>query len=198
MKRRSSRKRAALLLLAFAPYWLGCWSFQRGPKDFEFAEAASGRVADTTAILRVNEAGIPWGNGEFGSAIQDELLSRGIFRQVHYPVEPIDPPGTVVEVVGLGDFDEAVVWALIAATATGYFLFLPAPVMPYFQEYEAEFEVRVIRADQPTQSFRVESSASIVHAVFTAPSRYMPNVRSSLIENLAKRVAAGVEDLGPY
>jgi hypothetical protein len=195
--RRSSRKRAAFLLLTLAPNWLGCWSFQTGPKDFEFAEAVSAR-AEATAILRVNEAGIPWGNGEFGSAIQEQLLSRGIFSKVYYPVEPIDPPGTVVEVVGLGDFDEAVLWAMIAAAATGYFLFLPAPVMPYFQSYEAEFEVRVVRAGEQAQTFQVASSASIVHAAFAAPSSYLPGARTSLIENLSKQVAAGVEALGPY
>jgi len=197
MRLRASRTRAAVLLLAIAPSWLGCWSFQAGPKDFEFAGAVS-RNADATAILRVNEAGIPWGNGEFGPAIQEELLSRGIFSQVYYPVEPIDPPSTVIEVVGLGDFDEAVLWAMIASAATGYFFFLPAPVLPYFQDYEAEFEVRVIRADQPVQSFRVESSALVVHAVFARPINYLPKVRTSVVENLTQKVAAGIEGRGPY
>jgi len=192
-----SRTIAAIALLAMVPGFLGCWSFQTGPKRFEFAEATPSR-ASAKAILRVNEAGIPWGNGEIGPAIREALLSRGVFREVYYPVEPIDPPTTVVEVIGLGDADEAVAWALIAATATGYFLFLPAPVMPYFQGYEAELEVRVIRADRPSQSFRVDSRASIVHACFASPSAYVPGVRSSLIENLTQQVAAGVEDLGPY
>ena len=196
MMRRSSRIRAAFILLALVPNWLGCWSFQRGPKALEFAEEISGQ-GDTAAILRVNEAGIPWGNGEFGSAIREQLLSQGTFSEVHYRVEPIDPPSTVVEVVGLGKFDEAVVWALFAAAATGYFLFLPAPVMPYFQEYEAELEVRVTRAGEQTHTFRVASSASIVHAIFASPSRYLPDVRTSLIENLSTQVAAGVEGMGP-
>ena len=197
MMRRSSRQRAAFILLAMAPNWLGCWAVQIGPKSSKFAETVSAR-ADATALLRVNEAGIPWGNGKFGPAIQEQLLSRGIFSEVHYLVEPIDPPSTVVEVVGLGQFDEAILWSLIATVATVNYFFLPAPVMPYFESYDAEFEVRVVRAGEQPQTFQVESSASIVRAIAADPSSYLPTARMSLIENLSKQVAAGVEGLGPY
>ncbi len=172
----------------------GCWHFRIGPSDFEFARPPESR-SDAEAILRVNEAGIPWANGTFAPAIQKELLARGIFREVYYPVEPASPPSTVIEVSGIGDLDEAVVWATIASAATGYFFFLPAPVLPYFQDYEAQVDVTVKRDGEVLGTFSLDDQAAIVHALFASPNGYVPPARRALLKKLAREIVAGVENV---
>jgi len=185
------RGRILLACIAMVPSIAGCWSFQIGPGDPELPSTLA-RPATSSAILRVSDAGIPWSNGELGPAIQEALLAQGVFREVHYPTEPVDPPSLVVEIVGLGGLDEAVLWGLIAAGATGYFLLLPALVLPFFQDYEAALEVRVLRGGEVVGTFDAEAEANIVHAIFAGPHGYVPKARKSLIGNLAGRVAAGV------
>ena len=190
---RPSRCRVLLVFFATWPSLVGCWSFQVGPGE---PETPSFRADSPAAILRVSEAGIPWANGELGPAIQESLLAHGVFRAVHFPTEPRDgKTAVVVEVVGLGGVDEAVLWAALAAGATGYFFFLPALVLPFFQDYEAEVEVRVRRDESVLGSFRLAAEANIVHAMFAGPGDYVPKARKSVIRHLAGDVAAGVAEI---
>lgn len=179
---------ALLLAFLFVP---GCWSFRLGPDDLPFVNGSGAGEAE--AILRVNEAGVPWGNGKLGPAIRDALESRGVFSTVHYPVEP-DPSGLLrIEVVGLGKLDEAVIWGVLASSATGFFFFLPAPVLPYFQDYEGTLNVTIYDQDQVVSSFEVEAETSIVSAIMAPADDYYEPAVDALVQHLATRVTDEVQ-----
>jgi hypothetical protein len=182
----------AALAIALVLGQAGCWSFQLGAKAYDprdipepFAEGA---------ILRVNEAGVAWGNGIFGQDVQQGMLRAGLFERVYYPVEPPDPPEYVVEVTALGNLDEAILWALLASAATGYFFFMPAPVMPYFEDYGVTCDVQVRRGSELLHQFQVETEANVVHAIFADPEKFVTDARTRVFRHLASRIVEGVAE----
>ncbi|MEM9173689.1 MAG: hypothetical protein AAGC67_00500 [Myxococcota bacterium] len=191
--RRAQPLRRGLVAVLFVTFLTqaGCWSFQTGPGAY--APQAPKGDGSAQAILRVNEAGVPWGNGELAEAIQKALIGRKAFSAVHYPVEPAPSADQIiVEVSGIGGLDEAILWGTIAAAATGWFFFLPAPILPYFQDYEGALEVTLSRDGNTIATFEVEAEAGIVHAIFATPEAYVDPARRQLIEHLALQVADGV------
>jgi hypothetical protein len=184
------RRLAAALAMAAALACTGCWSFMTGAKGFTPARAQG--VAAPHAILRVNEAGIAWGNGDFGAQLHRALLDASLFERVYYPVEPPEPPEWIIEVQALGRMNEASLWAVIAATATGWFFFLPAPVLPYFEDYGVTCEVRVLRGDAPPHSFQVETQATVIHAIFADPESFVAKAKERVFRELVDRVVDGI------
>jgi hypothetical protein len=185
-------KRSVALALAAATASLGCWSFQGGT-DYR-ATSASSRPFGPDAILRVNEAGIAWGNGQLAERVQSELLRSGLFERVYFPVEPPGPPEVVIEVEALGELDEAITWAVVASAIVGYFYFVPALFVPLFEDYGVTCEVRVREGGRTIRSFRVASESTVAHAVFADPDRFVTEAREKVFADLAGQIAAGVAE----
>ena len=184
------RSRLARSLLAIALTQSACWSFQYGARGFVPSEVQ--KPFASNAILRVNEAGVAWGNGGLGPTVQQGLLSTGLFEHVYYPVEPSHPPELVVEVEALGHIDHAAAWASLAAMATVYFFFLPAPVLPYFDDYRITCDVRVRRGDEVLREFQVETKSKVVHAILADPEHFVPEARERVFRDLSDLIADGV------
>jgi hypothetical protein len=187
--------RSIALALVAAMACLGCWSFQGGT-DYR-ATSASTRPFGSDAILRVNEAGIAWGNGQLAERVQSELLRSGLFERVHFPVEPPDPPEVVIEVEALGELDEAITWAVFASAVVGYFYFVPALFVPVFEDYAVTCEIRVREGGKTIRSFRVASEANVVHALFANPNQFVTEARGKVFADLAGQIAAGVAEGRP-
>jgi hypothetical protein len=183
------RRLAAWVSIAAAAH-LGCWSFVSGPLPREAAQATP--VTRPEAILRVNEAGVAWGEGELADAVRAALLRSGRFERVHHPVEPPDPPRLVIEVQALGGADEFALWSAVAALVIGYFYFAPGLVLPFFDRYRVRCEVRVRDGAAVLREFEVESRVTAVHAMLASPEGYLAEARSRLFADLAERIAAGV------
>src|SRR5262249_27208859 len=106
--------RAALAVL-LALVSSGCWRLV--PRTQEGAATPALAPVAPEVILRVNEAGVAWGNGDLGAEIQQALLTAALFRRVHYPVEPANPPELAIEVQALGRYEEAEAWGVVAIYA---------------------------------------------------------------------------------
>ncbi|MDJ0867770.1 MAG: hypothetical protein QNK03_16820 [Myxococcota bacterium] len=175
---------AAIGLLALAN--TGCWHFLTGASGYQ--PSSSGSIGGA-ALLRVNEAGFYWSNGSFGEVLREALLAQDVFDEIHYPVEPVDPPSVVLEVEAVGHFDEAVTWAFIGATITGFFYFVPMPIVPYFQSYDSECLVRLRDGDRLVGEFGVETRARVTHAIFANPETYVEKVKERTFRDLSARIA---------
>lgn len=193
--RHTRRSFATSLALLLALSQTGCWHFMTGARGFEPAQASAS--LSTEAVLRVNEAGVAWGNGEFGEELKRTLLKQGIFQRVHYPVEPRELPNVVIEVEALGSLDEAILWAIIAAGATGYFLFLPAPVLPYFEDYGVSCDVRVLEDGLVTHRFQIKTETKVIHAILADPAKFVPDAKRRVFRDLADRIADAVAGIAP-
>ena len=179
---------ALAVVLALAQ--TACWSFQFGAKGFPLRDVEAPLAKG--AILRVNEAGIAWGNGGLGPSVQKGLLRAGLFERVYYPIEPANPSDLVVEVDALGKMHEIAIWGFIAAAATGYFFFMPAPVMPYFEDYGVTCDVRVRRGHEVLREFQVETQSNVVHAIFADPETFVSEARQRVFSDLTDRIVDGV------
>jgi hypothetical protein len=175
-----------LLAVVATVVHLGCYAFTSGPRPFEPPTGASPQRA-TEAILRVNEAGVWWGVGDFGDQVRQRLLAARAFEQVYYPVEPRNPPRWVVEVESIGSVRRHYVWEAFAALTL-----FPQALGPYFLDYLVTSDVRVRHAGEVLQHFQVESSALMGFAAFTSLEGVVPQARDRVLQDLALRVAYGV------
>jgi hypothetical protein len=182
------RLRAAVVLAATAH--LGCWSFVSGPSGLATPKAPG--AAATEVILRVNEAGVAWGDGTLADEVREALVRSGRYAHVYHPVEPLGPPDLVVEVEAVGDFHEPAAWSVLAAFVIGYFYIAPAFVVPLFEDYDVTCKVRVREGAATVRQFTVESEASVTYAAFASRERFVTEARERIFVDLAERIAAGV------
>jgi len=176
----------SLLAVVATVAHLGCYSFTSGPRPFEPPTGASPQRA-TDAILRVNEAGVFWGVGDFGEQVRQRLLAARAFEQVYYPVEPRNPPEWVVEVESISSGRRHYLWEAFAVLT-----YFPLAFGPYFWDYVVTCDVRVRHAGEVLQHFEVESSALMGFGTFTNLEDVVPQARDSVLQDLALRIAYGV------
>ena len=179
------RRLCALLLAISLP---GCWSMRYRPGEREWrAPVEAGRPG---IVVAVDEAGVAWGDGRLGDEIRTALAGSGLFEQAYYPIEPPAAPALRLEVEALADEDENVVWGTIGALAIGYFLFLPALVFPFFDEFEIACSNRLLEDGAEVVSFEVKSEARFVHAIFASAQELRDEAREAVYRDLADQIAA--------
>ena len=172
---------------------LGCWSFAASPPGYQEPLAGgSGREA----VLLVSDAGIPFTDGSLGTEITKALASSKALGRVYYPVAPPDPPPLVIRAKAIGEYDESYVLGIISSVTTGWFLFLPAPIMPYLQWYSATCQVEVLDGGAQIAAFEVESDTRFVfHAIFADARSYRMKVKDSVLRDLANGVSRRIAEL---
>jgi hypothetical protein len=189
-------KRLRLLRAACAALGLcasACYSHSWGPSPPEPQPARSAAHAPD-AILRVNEAGVAWGDGAFGEAVQQALVSHRVFERVHYPVEPRDPPDWIVEVEALARFDRAETWSLLKTLSLAHVYSLGLFFFPDFEDYGIACEVRVRRGSQLVLEFQVEEESHLLYGPDTRRFEYLPPARNRVVQALVARIATTIGD----
>ncbi|MEY3760919.1 MAG: hypothetical protein RIR39_2410, partial [Pseudomonadota bacterium] len=61
-------------------------------------------IADSI-VLSVNDGSVLWGNGELGELVKEELIKKGIFKMVYYPIAPRNPPNITLKIDARGSID---------------------------------------------------------------------------------------------
>jgi hypothetical protein len=65
------------------------------------------RVAERV-VLTVNDRAVVWGGGQLGQIVRDVLLSKGIFKEIEYPVESRNPPELRLVINASGGVNEEI------------------------------------------------------------------------------------------
>ena len=186
--------RRLLLLMLATSIASGCWSAVRGPQP-ALPNGWPG-TPQVTGALYVNEVAVPFANGALGDEIRNALVRTGALDEVFYPVIPTPGPDLALDVRASGSISEAWPWNIPMALVTGYFLFLPAPVAPYFVTYRADCEVVVTRGGDEVARFRAEAKATATYAMAANIADLGRRARAALYRDLANDVAAQLIDLG--
>lgn len=182
----SSRIRLLVASALLSPLF-GCWSFVASPPGYQ---EPIGTGSSREAVLLVSDAGVPFTDGSLGSEIVKALASSKAQGPIYYPVVPVSPPPLVIRVRAIGEYEESYVLGVVSSIATGYFLFLPAPFMPYLQWYSARCHVEVIDGGRQIAAFQVESDTRYVfHAIFADARDYRVKVKDSVLRDLANGIA---------
>ena len=146
------------------------------------------------AILRVNEAGVAWGDGAFDEAVQKALVAHGVFERVHYPVEPRDPPEWVVEVEALAFSDLAETWNVVKSAGIGHPFTMPLIFLPDFEDYGIACDVRVLRGSEPMLELQVEAESHMLYGPFARPIGFLPPARDRVVRALVTQIALKLAD----
>ena len=178
-------RRKCLAVCVAAALTAGCWAHV-GVRIPDLPPAA--REPGEELALQVNDAGLLWGDGRLGDEVARVLLASGRFTRVHYPVIPRDRPPLLLRIDVKGSLNEAVAWGVLASVATGFFLFAPAPFMPYFTDLELRGSAALTRADEELERFPIESDAHVTHAIFAPPETYRAKARERVYAAVANQV----------
>ena len=188
--------RPPILRLACAALGLcasACYSYSWGPEMPE-PSAARTAVQAPAAILRVNEAGVAWGDGEFGEAVQDALVSHGVFAHVHYPVEPRDPPEWAVEVEALALFDRAETWSVVKSLGAVHLFSYALVFFPELEDYGIACDVRVRRGSELVLEFQIDAESHLLYGPSAQRILYLPPARDRVVRQLVTRIALKLAD----
>lgn len=163
----------------------GCLTAVRVSPDFEPPRASSSREA----LLTVDATAVPWNGRALGRVVAEELVAVGSLAQVHYPVEPRNPPPIAIHIVASGEVDEHVAWGVFGSILVGASFFLLTPVIPFFDDLQLSSRVSVREGRRLTDEFDVEIEASIRHYVFWAADEQQREASDRAFRALAHRIA---------
>ena len=143
----------------------------------------------------MNEANNPWGGGNLGAVLRDELVASESFRRVYCPSEPQPPPPLRLAVDAVGSLDGHDEWENFASTLTAAFLMLPSAFMPFFKDFELRCTVTLEEEGQRLHRFEVAGQRRVTHALFAKRESYLQRAREELYREVAHLVASELETI---
>lgn len=180
----STRLLAVVLVLS----QIGCgWKIT--PPSRPQGAAREGKIADAV-VLQVNDAGVLWGGGACGEVVRERWLQQGVFSEVHYPVEPRNPPPLRLMIQATGNLDEEVGLGTLKAVVIGLLLFLPVGLIRFNKDFILDATVTVTGAGGEPRRFAVHSATTVSHTMFSDSTGYEAEARRVAFADLADQVAA--------
>ncbi|MBI4517270.1 MAG: hypothetical protein HY699_15805 [Deltaproteobacteria bacterium] len=117
-------------------------------------------------------------------------MARGVFGEVHYPIEPRNPPPLRLVITARGEVKEDVAGGFIKAVVIGALLFIPVGIIRFSKDFTLDADVSLLDAGRQIQRFRIEGATQIAHTMFSDIAGYETEARRATAEYLAAEIAA--------
>lgn len=158
------------LAVALSVFVSGCASYEITPSAASItAPKAASPIPVTVGISQVEQK-VTGGFPDMVPPIKRCLDDSALFREVLYPIRPSDKLDGEVSLRLSARFQAD--GALFPKSFfTGFFLFLPAPIITYDHQYQAECSLELFKGGQLLKTYSAKAAIDVSHKLFAPPDR---------------------------
>lgn len=157
------------------------------PPKFRDNFESPGLIADSV-VLTVNEGAVIWGHGDLGELLREKLLAEGAFRQVHYPIEPRNPPPYRLTINAKGSIDEEIGFGIVKSIFIGLLFFIPVGIIRFNRDFILDADISFQDDGAARRRFKITSETTVSHTMFSHGEQYEPVARKAAAEDLGLRI----------
>jgi hypothetical protein len=166
----------------------GCASYKIQPAASSITIPKAASPIPVTVGINHTEQKVSGGFPDLATSVKRSLDESGLFQSVYYPLRQTDQlDGTFsLRLNARLKTDNAL---FIKAFFTGFFLFLPTPIVTYNHEYQAECSIDLMRDDKLLKTYTAKSVVSVSHKLFASPDRIEAEGTESATKLLGAKIA---------
>jgi hypothetical protein len=148
----------------------GCASYKIQPTASSITVTKAASPIPATIGINHVEQKVSGGFPDLAMSVKHSLDQSSLFQAVYYPLRPTDQlDGTFS--LRLSARLKTDGGLFFKAFITGFFLFLPTPLVTYNHEYQAECSMDLMRGDKSLKTYTAKSTVLISHKLFASPDR---------------------------
>lgn len=178
---------AVSLAFAAAFFTTGCASYQIKPTAASITlPKAQAPIAATVGINQVEQK-LQGGFSDLVRPLKQSIDESRLFREVYYPMRASDQTDGQINLRLSSSFQMD--GALFPKSfLTGFFLFLPAPIVTYDHRYTAECRLELFQGDRLIKTYTAQSKVEVVHKLFAPPAEIEAQGTEATIKLLCKNL----------
>jgi len=180
-----------LLLLAALLGTVGCASYEIRPSASSIQVQKSAASIPVTVGITHSEQKVSGGFPDLVTVIKKNLDESSLFQSVYYPVRPDDrlDGGLELRLSARFKTDGALFGK---AFLTGFFMFLPAPLVVYSHEYQSECTLDLVKNGKTLKQYKADGNVTVKHKLFASPEKIEAEGTEASVKLLGARL---VEEL---
>lgn len=175
------------LVLATAVFATGCASYKINPTAASITlPQAKTPIPATVGILQV-EQNLQGGFSDIVRPLKQSIDESRLFREIYYPMRPSDQTDGQIN-LRLSSSFQMDGGLFPKSFFTGFFMFLPAPIITYDHHYTAECRLEFYKGDHLLKTYTAESKVEVVHKLLAPPAEIEKQGTEATIKLLCKNL----------
>lgn len=173
--------------MAATVFTTGCTSYKINPTAASITIPQAQTPISATVGIQQVEQKLHGGFSDIAHPLKQSLDESLLFREIYYPMRSTDQTDGQIN-LRLSSSFQMDGGLFPKSFLTGFFLFLPAPLVTYDHHYTAECRLDLYKGDRLLKTYTAQSKVEVVHKLFAPPGEIETQGTEATIKLLCKNL----------